>query len=137
MMMVSEVRGELLLPIETVTLNRRPDTVLRRYIRRCCPYRAFSGLASAPAANVSFARVIVLSQACDKLIGALMIAVASEHGHGLRIVSRNCRTKILVTALRQVVHMHIQDALGFGKLLLLGHLRVRRLSLSQVAIFHV
>ena len=98
---------------------------MRRYIRRCCPNRTFSGLASAPAtADVSFARVVVLSQARDELIGALVIAVASEHAHGLSIVSRDCRTKILVTALRQVVHMHIQDALGFGKLLFLGHLRV-------------
>ena len=94
-------------------------------------------MASATAANISFAHVVVLGQAGDELVGALMIAVASKHSHGLSIVPRDRRAKILVTALRKVVHMHIQDALSFGKLLFLGHLRVRRLSLSQVAIFHV
>ena len=33
LMMVSEVGCELLLTVETVTLNGRSDTVLRRYIR--------------------------------------------------------------------------------------------------------
>lgn len=125
LMMVAEVRGELLLTIETVPFNGRPDTVLRRYIRRCSPNRTFSGLASAPtAADVSLARIVILSQTRDELIRTLVIAVASEYTHGLSIVSRDRRTKILVTALRQIVHMHIQDALGLGKLLFLGHLRV-------------
>ena len=118
--MVPKVCRHLLrVAIETVTLDRRPDTVLAGHVGRRGSHRALGGLATPRTATSDCPCVVVLCEIGHKLVRALMLAICPQQSHGLVVVPGDRRAEILVTALGQAVDVHVQDAFSLRKLLLL------------------
>ena len=66
-----------------------------------------------------------------------MVAIFLKERNRIVVVAGNGRSKILVTALAQVVDVHVEDTFSLSKLLILCQLANLLLSLrSQITILH-